>query len=241
LKPLRKEIQKERMWRYFVEATVEVIEEQGIENVTIRKVADKAGYTSPTVYNYFQELSHLIFFSAMRFTKDYIEDLPKYMNQGTNTIEKWLYSWACFCKHSFEKPNIYAIIFINDLGSVPEDFLDHYYKTYKNDLVGLPEQIQSIILEHTLSKRSVLFLQQAINEELIDAKDVEFIAETTLLIWKGMMMTVLNNRRKYSTDEAIRQTMYYVYESVMKVIPPEKKNEINFRLYLESQTEFQGI
>lgn len=226
----RKEIQKERMWRYFVDATVEIIAKEGVENVTIRKVADKAGYTSSTVYNYFQELSHLIFFAAMRFTKDYIDDLPKYMDQGTNTIEKWLYGWVCFCKHSFEKPNIYSVIFINNLGSVPEDLLDHYYKTYQNDLVGLPAQIQSIILEHTLSKRSALYLQQAVDEGLMDQEDVEFISETTRLIWMGMMTTVLNNRRNYSTDEAIGETLHYIYESVMKVVLPEKKNEINVQL-----------
>jgi AcrR family transcriptional regulator len=226
----RKEIQKERMWRYFIDATVEIIDQEGIENVTIRKVADKAGFTSSTVYNYFQELSHLIFFAAMRFTRDYIKDLPKYMDQGTNTIEKWLYGWVCFCKHSFEKPHIYSVIFINNLGLVPEDLLDHYYKTYRNDLIGLPEQIQSIILEHTLSKRSTLFVQQAVNEGLIKQKDVEFISETTHLIWMGMMTTVLNNRRTYSIDEANRQTMYYVYESVMKVVPPEKRHEISFQL-----------
>lgn len=56
-----KEIQMGRMWKYFVDATAEIIEEEGLENVTIRKVADKAGYNSATIYNYFSEVSHLIF------------------------------------------------------------------------------------------------------------------------------------------------------------------------------------
>lgn len=228
----RREIQKERMWRYFVDATVEMIEKEGIENVTIRKVADKAGFTSSTVYNYFQELSHLIFFASMRFTKDYIEDLPKYMDQGTNTIEKWLYSWECFCKHSFKQPEIYSVIFINNLGTVPEDLLEHYYETYQNDLVGLPEPIQNIILEHTFSKRSALYVQQAVNEGLMKQKDVAFISDTTMLIWKGMLTTVMNHRRNYSAAEAISQTLDYVYQSVMKVIPPEKRNEVNVQFNL---------
>lgn len=43
------------MWKYFVDATAEIIEEEGVENVTIRKVADRAGYNSATIYNYFQK------------------------------------------------------------------------------------------------------------------------------------------------------------------------------------------
>lgn len=224
----RKEIQRERMWRYFLDAATEVIETEGIENVTIRKIADKAGYTSSTAYNYFKDLSHLKFFAAMRFTKGYIEDLPQYMEKGTNTVEKWLYAWECFCKHSFRQPQIYAGIFINNLGVVPEELLENYYKIYKEELLGLPEQIKSIIMEHSFSKRSALYVQAAVSEGFINQRDIEFIADTTLLIWTGMMTTVMNQRRNYSVDEAYERTIHYVYESVMKVVTPEKQKEINF-------------
>lgn len=218
------------MWRYFVEATTEIIEQEGIDQVTARKVADRAGFTSSTVYNYFQELSHLTFFSAMRFTKSYIEDLPHYMNRGTNTIEKWLYGWVCFCKHSFKNPKIYSVLFINHLGSIPEDLLEHYYQTYRHDMVGLPEQVQSIILEHQLSKRSALYLQQAVDEGLIETEDIDLISQTTLLMWKGMMTVVLNHRRNYTPQEAMQQTMHYIYESVLKVIPPDRRDEIHISM-----------
>jgi hypothetical protein len=33
------------MWRYFVDATADIIEEVGLENVIARKIAEKAGYT----------------------------------------------------------------------------------------------------------------------------------------------------------------------------------------------------
>ncbi|MGF7186325.1 AcrR family transcriptional regulator [Desulfitispora alkaliphila] len=232
MKDNRKEIQRERMYRYFIDATAEVIENEGIEKVSIRKIADKAGYTSSTVYNYFQEFSHLLYFAAMRFTKEYIDELPNYMNRGTNTVEKWLYSWECFCKHSFEKPQIYSIIFIDNLGIVPEDMLKDYYKIYEKDLMGLPKNLQDIVLQHTFSKRSALYLQQAIKEGFITSEDVDFISETTLLIWTGMMATFKNNRRKISPEKATEQTLYYVRESLMKVIAPEKKKDIRMQILL---------
>ncbi|ASK60745.1 TetR family transcriptional regulator [Virgibacillus phasianinus] len=225
----RKEIQRERMWRYFLNAATEVIETEGIENVTIRKIADKAGYTSSTAYNYFKDLSHLKFFAAMRFTKDYIEELPHYIEKGTNTVEKWLYSWECFCKHSFTQPQIYAGIFINNLGIVPEEMLESYYKIYKEELLGLPEQIKSIIMEQSFSKRSILYIQDAVGEGFINQNDVEFIADSTLLIWKGMMTTFMNQRRNYTVEEAYERALYYVHESVMKVVIPEKRKEVHFK------------
>lgn len=45
--------QRVRMIKYFIDATIEIIEKEGYEGVTIRKVADIAGYNSATIYNYF--------------------------------------------------------------------------------------------------------------------------------------------------------------------------------------------
>lgn len=223
----KKEIQRARMWRYFLDAATEVIVEEGIDHFTIRKIADKAGYTSSTAYNYFKDLTHLKFFAAMRFTRDYIEALPEYLDKGNNTIEKWLYSWECFCKYSFEQPKIYSVIFMDNLGSVPEELMEHYYQIYKDDLIGLPEQIKEIIMEGKFSKRSALYVQGAVDEGFIKQDDVDLIADLTLMVWKGMMNTVMNRRRNYSKEEAISQTLYYVYETVMGVVVPEKRQEIH--------------
>ena len=91
------------------------------------------------------------------------------LHKGNNTIENWLYSWECFCKHSFEHPKIYSVIFMDDLGSIPEELLEHYYQIYKNDLLGLPNEIKDIIMEHSFSKRSALYIQGAVDEGFIKA------------------------------------------------------------------------
>ena len=56
----KKQIQKARIIHYFIEAAVKIIDEEGIEGVSIRKVADIAGYNSATLYNYFDDLPHLL-------------------------------------------------------------------------------------------------------------------------------------------------------------------------------------
>lgn len=221
-----KEIQRSRMWRYFIDAATEVIEEDGIDHVTVRKIADKAGFTSSTLYNYFKDLSHLKFFTSMRYTANYLEELPSYLEKGDNTVESWLYVWECFCKHSFENPKIYSVLFMDNLGGIPEDMLERYYRIYKNDLMGIPDEIKDIIVEQSFSKRSALYIQSAVDEGFIEQKDVDYISDVTLLIWKGMMSSVINYRRDYSKEEVIQKTLFYVYKSVMSVVVPEKQREI---------------
>ena len=211
----KKEIQKSRMWQYFVEATASIIEEEGIEKVTIRKVGDRAGYNSATIYNYFSELSHLLFFASMRFLKPYTDEVTLNIKKGNNPIEKWLISWECFCKHSYHNPTIFHAIFIADLGDQPDKFLEHYYSIYPNDLINMPEYLKPILFERNISKRGRDFLELAVKEGMIAEENADGLNELTLLIWKGMFTNILNRRTNYTPDEAVAKTMKYISEVVL--------------------------
>ncbi|SEQ46612.1 transcriptional regulator, TetR family [Virgibacillus subterraneus] len=224
----RKEIQTARMWRFFLDATSELIEEKGLHHITIREIADRAGYTSSTVYNYFRDLSHLKFFAVMRDTDKYLKDLPNYMEKGNNTIEKWLYAWECFCKHSFQLPEVYSLLYIENLGTIPEELMQNYYQVYANELINLSEEVQSIITHHNIATRSSLYIQSAREEGFIHEEDIEYIADTTMLIWTGMLTNLLNLRRNVSKEEAAKQTMDYVYKSIMSTVVSKKRKEVNY-------------
>ncbi|WP_066291325.1 TetR/AcrR family transcriptional regulator [Bacillus sp. FJAT-29937] len=210
----KKEIQMGRMWKYFVDATAEIIEEEGLENVTIRKVADKAGYNSATIYNYFSEISHLIFFASMKFMKNYTDEVSLYIEKGKDPLEKYLLAWECFCNHSFKQPQIFHAVFIMDLGDQPEKLLEDYYKIYPSDLINIPEELKSILFERNVSKRGRSFLEIALKEGLIKEENVDSINELTILIWQGMFTNILNNRKSYEFQEAVKITMGYISEIV---------------------------
>ncbi|MFJ7934614.1 TetR/AcrR family transcriptional regulator [Sporosarcina sp. NPDC096371] len=209
-----KKIQMSRMWKYFVDATAEIIDEEGIESVTIRKIADKAGYNSATIYNYFSEISHLIFFASMKFLKPYTVDVTTYMEKGNDPIEKYLLAWDCFCKHSFEKPQIFHAVFIMDLGEFPEKLIQDYYKIYPSDLIAIPGDLKSFIFERNINKRGRSLLDNALNEGYIKEENIDAINELTILVWQGMLTNILNNRCAYSMEEAKKITMNYISEIV---------------------------
>ena len=60
---------------YFIEATQELILDEGLEKLSIKKIAEKAGYNSATIYNYFENLEVLILYASINYLKDYLNDL----------------------------------------------------------------------------------------------------------------------------------------------------------------------
>ncbi|MER2089427.1 MAG: helix-turn-helix domain-containing protein [Sporosarcina sp.] len=209
-----KKIQMSRMWKYFVDATAEIIEEEGIDNVTIRKVADKAGYNSATIYNYFSEISHLIFFASMKFLNPYTVDVTTYMDKGKTPIEKYLLAWDCFVQHSFEKPHIFHAVFIMDLGEFPEKLIQDYYEIYPSDLIKIPDDLKTLLFERNMTKRGRSILELALRDDFIKEENVDAINELTILVWQGMLTNILNNRRNYDIEEAKKITMNYITDIV---------------------------
>lgn len=212
----KKTIRLSRKWQYFVEATAQIIQEEGVGNVTIRKIADLAGYNSATIYNYFSEISHLVFFASMKFLKPYTDEVANvFKSKEIQAQEKYLRSWELFCQHSYQNPQIFHAIFIADLGSHPEELLKHYYSVYPAEIIDIPEELLPVILEQNISKRGLAVLDLLVKEGSMKAENVDAINELTILVWQGMFTTFLNNRCSYTPEEATRKTMQYIHEIVV--------------------------
>ncbi|WP_246516391.1 TetR/AcrR family transcriptional regulator [Salicibibacter cibarius] len=223
----KKAIQTIRMMRYFIDATVQIIEEEGIENVTIRKVSDLAGYNSATIYNYFSELSHLIFYSSLKILKRYTSALPAYMAKGTNPQERFLLMWECFCQYSFAEPHIYHAIFSSDVGGGSKELMDEYYDQFPDDLDDLPPDLKPMFLEFDMTTRERIAMEECIQAGYIKEENAEHVQEMIKLTWQGMLTLVLNRRYDYSWETATEITMAYIKEIL------ENANSFSFDFTLD--------
>jgi AcrR family transcriptional regulator len=205
-----KDIKKRRIIKFFINAASQIIEKEGIEKVTIRKVAKIAGYNSATIYNYFDNNKQLIFFAATKFIKDYVQTMPSYISQGHNTLEKFLLMWEIFSIHSFQKPNIFYAIFTENVGDKPENLVGNYYQLFPEDLGNPPKELTPMLLESNLSKRAAIAIQPCINEGYFTTQAAQELDEAIMLIYHGMLTLLVNNRVNYMPREAANKIMKHI-------------------------------
>ena len=72
-----KQIQRDRVKKYFLDASVQIIKEEGLENLTTKKIGDKAGYSYATIYNYFENFNELICISMIIIAEECAEYILK--------------------------------------------------------------------------------------------------------------------------------------------------------------------
>ncbi|WP_026478275.1 TetR/AcrR family transcriptional regulator [Alkaliphilus transvaalensis] len=211
----KKELQKRRMMSYFIEATNKIIEEEGLEAVTVRKVADIAGYNSATLYNYFTDLEHLTFYASIKYLKDYVLDVPNFIKSAPSALEKYLGIWKCFCFHSFSNPRIYYTIFFNKHTESLSDALQEYYEIFPEELGDQTHDILPMFLKRNIYERNITALQSLVHEGILDKADLEEINEMTLLIYQGMFIRLFNLEIDYSTEVAMEKTLKYIKRTLM--------------------------
>lgn len=204
----KRELQRKRIMTYFIDATNEIIENEGIESVTIRKVANLAGYNSATIYNYFENLDHLIFFAAMRYVKDYALALPDYLEDANNALDKFLKIWECFCHYSYKDPEIYYAIFFANLDKNLEDYVMEYYKFFPEDLGHQKAGVSTMLLKHNIYERGMTTIRECVKEGYIREEDAESLNEMATLIHEGILLKLIKGKIDY--DNAIDKTMKYI-------------------------------
>ena len=129
-----KEIQKRRMLSYFIEATQQVIEEEGVLGVSIRKVAKKAGYNSATIYNYFKDIDQLVLLASMKYLRSYTIALNAQIKEDRDPRQNYLDVWKFFAQSALEHPNTFNNLFFSRHSNRLNDVVQLYYSVFPDEV-----------------------------------------------------------------------------------------------------------
>ncbi|MFZ5969508.1 MAG: TetR family transcriptional regulator [Bacillota bacterium] len=206
----KKIIQKKRMMGYFLEAANKIIEEEGLEEITIRKVADLAGYNYATVYNYFENLDHLIFFACMKYLKGYILDLPNHIKNADNALDKYLLIWECFSKHSYTHPKIYYKMFFDKFSGSYNDAVKQYYFIFPEEIAEQAQDMLPTMLNDNKFHRDMEALKACAKEGFLKKESLEEINDMCMLIYEGMLLRMIHQADRYTVEKAVETTLRYI-------------------------------
>lgn len=180
-----RDIQRQRMKGYFIAAAKEIIEEKGLEEVTVRSVARIAGYSYATIYNYFNDLNELLWYVFLEYVDEVSEYLDsiylKIKNNDGKTILKKLYN--VYVKYFLEKPTVYRFIFFSQLGEPPEEILNKINPSF------------------TDMQRKILF--QCVKEGIISEDNVEVIGDILSNLIHGLLSLLFANKKQLTRNELL--------------------------------------
>lgn len=107
-----KELQETRMKGYFIQATRDILRGEGLKGISVRNIADRAGYSYATLYNYFKDVNDLVFICV----DDFQEECRQFIN-GQNIkqpegIERLKASILAYMGYFAEYPGIFDLFYL---------------------------------------------------------------------------------------------------------------------------------
>ena len=141
---IKRQRQRQRTMRYFIDATLNIASTEGIHRITVRNVAEQAGYNSATIYNYFENLDQLIAISMIDSIKQYLHNLNNIQNQNLDSLETFLSMWRCYAECSFENPEVYSYVFDSENTDFVLSHIESYFSIFpfeENSPNALPQSI----------------------------------------------------------------------------------------------------
>lgn len=193
-------IKKQRVIQFFLDAAVELAEESGIESITLRSVAKRAGYNSATIYNYFEGLDQLIAFTAIRCISDFYKDVSSRLhNISEHPASDYVETWRCYCMHSFAKPAIFTYVYASD----PET-MNNVQCNVKNYLEIFPDAFSSEFDRRVLNAFAVdtyiehnrMWIRPFAEAGAFSPEDADDILEFASILHNGLLHKALTLKDK---------------------------------------------
>jgi AcrR family transcriptional regulator len=114
----RKEIQEQRMRGYFIEATREIVKGEGIRSVNVRAIAERAGYSYATLYNYFKDIKELVFICVQDFQLEAETLISEKTKNSPRGIEKIRNIVKAYIEYFTQYPGIFELFFLEKMSSI---------------------------------------------------------------------------------------------------------------------------
>lgn len=112
-----KELQEQRIKGYFLQATKDLLKSEGIKSVNVRSIAERAGYSYTTMYNYFRDINDLIFHCVRDFyqeCQDHVKAQVKRKEKGLPTLQAAIKAYAGFF---IQYPGIFDLFFLEEIAA----------------------------------------------------------------------------------------------------------------------------
>jgi len=103
---------------YFIEATKSILKSEGVKGLSVRSIADVAGYSFATLYNYFRDVRELIFICVADFQQECREWIGHQVAGKEPGEERLKATLKAYVGYFTEYPGIFQLFFLEKMNDI---------------------------------------------------------------------------------------------------------------------------
>lgn len=184
-----KEQQKLNNYRKFVNSTLEILEEGGLSKISIRKIAERAGFHNSTIYLYFEDLDQLIMLASMKYFQEYSHALEAQSKKNLPPTENFITIWDLFIDAILKQPCIFYNFFFGKRSDNLHDIMTMYYNIFPEERDQFSDDIEKMYFGKDIFERSLNLLRTIVDENnKVTLENLVMINEITVTYCEYKML-----------------------------------------------------
>ena len=166
--------------RDYIAKANEIIHREGIEAVTIRRIAKEMG---ASLYRYFDSRDELLYYAELGEMNDYIRRLNAAEKHWRNVWDIYVGVWYCYSMEAFRKPEAYNLLFFANNNTKLRVSIREYYQMFPENL-ELSNRVFHEMLQTAdfMGRDFKTVCDDGIKEEEVNARVRQFIRDIEDLV-----------------------------------------------------------
>lgn len=179
---------RKRIMTYFIEATRNLIQTEGVDGLSIRKIANEAGYNSATLYNYFRDLEHLTLFGSVCYLRDYVVALSNSLTPEMTSLDRFRTIYHCFNDIAFRNPDIFHNMFFGRHSEVLGEVLHtYYYELFPEELAGISENMRRMMVTGSMQERDRVTMQEMVHDGFVSPDKADLTLDLIIAVHQNFI------------------------------------------------------
>lgn len=196
----------------FINTTKEMIEREGINSVSIRKIAKKMECSSAALYKHFDGLEHLVLYACVGYLEPYISESNDIIERYDHSLRTYMEILEVFIRHSFQKPLIYEHVFLGSYDTSLNEVVRDFFEISGSEVFDLTGIFQFILTSGDLISRNRKWLQ--LYAPSLTPEKIEIYSDILTYEYIGMMKVLIAS----PDDETLGDKLTTQYMNSMRLI-----------------------
>jgi AcrR family transcriptional regulator len=197
----KKAIQRRRVERYLIDAAKTIIRREGADAVTVRRVADLAGYSYTTMYNYFADLNTLLWYVVADLMDEMVSVVTAQEEKSAGGPRGLKDTYRAYMGYYLENPSVYRFAFYKQIGEPPPD-------------------VARKLTVPLLAQRQAAVLARLAEEGYLEPEKIAMVGEMITLTVHGLLLFYFSERTQITHEE-----MFGKMEQAIDLLLTKKNGE----------------
>jgi AcrR family transcriptional regulator len=139
---------KEELKQLIFEAALSIVNEQGWEELSARKIAKKIGYTAPSIYIFYKNVDELILHINSVTLESLSKKIQKALGKTCNLAEQIYAIGNAYLHFSSSNPNLWELLFEYRYTAINIEKLPQWYQDKVDEIFSIPMKIFKQIMRN---------------------------------------------------------------------------------------------